>query len=76
MQVRTFFRIMADNLFVNNPLSRAIVALVKFCKEQSYYGRKELKFYQKMPLNNVQSDSVYHKKFIFDSKLRSGVDYK
>ena len=76
MQVRTFFRIMADSLFLNNPVYRTIVSLVKFCNEQRYYYQKELKFYQKKPLNNIQSNGVYQKKFIFDSKLKTGVDYK
>ena len=74
MQVRTFFRIMADSLFVKNPLCRAIFALIKFCKEQRYYGLKELKFYQKMPLNNIQQNGIYQKKFIFNSNIKTGVD--
>jgi len=76
MQVRTFFRIMADSLLLNNPIYRTIASLVKFCNEQRYYYQKELKFYPKRPLNNIQGNGVYQKKFIFDSKLKTGVDYK
>ena len=43
MQGRTFIRIMADILFVNNAFVKALKALVNFCKEQQYYNRKELK---------------------------------
>lgn len=67
MQGRTFFRIMADNLFVKNAFCKAIGALVNFCNEQSYYGRKELKFLKKMPLKNIEQDSVYKPRFIFKS---------
>ncbi len=76
MQGRTFFRIMMDSLFVNNALCKAISSLVNFCNEQRYYSHKELKFLEKMPLNNVQNKSVYTKKFIFNSSHNSGVDYK
>ncbi len=76
MRGRTFFRIMIDNLFVNNALCKALSALVNFCNEQSYYGRKKLKFIEKMPLNNIQQDSVYKNRFIFNSTQHSGVDYK
>ena len=76
MQGRTFFRIMLDNLFVNNALCKAIVALVNFCNEQSFYNRKKLKFLKKMPLNTIKQDSVYDKRFIFNSNPNSGVNIK
>ena len=76
MQGRTFFRIMIDNLFVNNAFSKAIVALVNFCNEQSYYHRKELKFLEKMPLTKTEQDSSYKNRFIFNSTYKTGVDYK
>ena len=76
MRGRTFFRIMIDNLFVNNALCKALSALVNFCNEQNYYGRKELKFLKKMPLNKVQPDSVYKNRFIFNTTQNTGVDYK
>ena len=76
MRGRTFFRIMIENLFVNNALCKALSALVNFCNEQSYYSRKELKFLNKMPLNKVKQDSVYKNRFIFNSTQHTGVDYK
>ena len=76
MQGRTFFRIMADSLFVNNAFCKALSALVNFCNEQRYFNKKELKFLKKMPLNNIEKDSSYKTKFIFNSVHKSGVDYK
>ena len=76
MRGRTFFRIMMENLFVNNALCKALSALVNFCNEQSYYGKKELKFLKKMPLNNIRPHNTYKKKFIFNSTQHTGVDYK
>lgn len=76
MRARTFFRIMIDNLFVNNPFCKAIIAVVNFCNEQNYYNRKELKFLKKMPLNNISKDSMYKTRFIFNSTITSGVDKK
>lgn len=76
MQGRTFFRIMIENLFVNNALCKAVSALVNFCNEQSYYGRKKLKFLKKMPLNNIEQTTAYKNKFVFDAKRTSGVNYK
>ena len=76
MSGRTFFRIMIDNLFINNALSKAIVALVNFCNEQSVYGIKKLKFSKKIPLNNTEQDSIYNKRFIFNSNQTSGANYK
>ena len=76
MQGRTFLRIMLDNLFVNNALCKAISALVNFCNEQSYYSRKELKFLNKMPLNKIEQDSVYQKRFIFNSAHKTGANFK
>ena len=76
MQGRTFFRIMIDNLFINNAIAKTIVALVKFCNEQSYYGRKELKFLKKMPLTKLKTDKSYQTRFIFNPNQSSGVNYK
>ena len=76
MSGRTFFRIMIDNLFVNNAFCKAIMALVNFCNEQSYYGQKKLKFLKKMPLTKVQTTQNYQSKFIFNPNQISGVDYK
>ena len=76
MQGRTFFRIMFNNLFVNNALCKAFIALVNFCNEQSYYNRKELKFLKKMPLNKVEQNQIYSKPFLFNTAHKSGVDFK
>ena len=77
MQGRTFLRIMLDNLFINNPLSKAIAALVKFCNEQDYYYKKELKFLTKMPLNKTEAYGSYkNNKFIFKNQHSNGVQFK
>ena len=65
MQNRTFCRKMLDIIF-NNAFMKAIVSLVNFCNELRYYNRKELKFFRKMPLNNIQ-DEYYKNKFVFNS---------
>lgn len=74
MQIRTFLRIMADSLFINNPFCRTIIALVNFCKEQCGIMNNELKFSKKMPLTHAQGNGAYQKRFIFDSTLKTGVD--
>lgn len=77
MRGRTFFRIMLDNLFVNNVFCKALSALVNFCNEQSYYSKKELKFLKKMPLNKIkEQNSAYKNRFIFNTDQISGVSYK
>lgn len=76
MQGRTFFRIMFDNLFINNPFCRAISAFVNFCNEQSVFYRQELKFSKKMPFTNRKETCSYKTRFIFDSNQASGVSFK
>ena len=76
MKKRTFFRILIDNLFVKNALCKAISALINFCNEQCYYGKKELKFLKKMPLNKMETEKNYKTKFIFNSNHKIGVDLK
>lgn len=76
MQVRTFLRIMFNNLFIDNAFCKALSSLVNFCNEQRYYNRKELKFLEKMPLNNVKDNNPYSKKFIFNSTKNSGASFK
>ena len=76
MQGRTFFRIMLDNIFVNNPFCKAIASLVNFCNEQSIYSKKELKFLNKMSLNKKEIGPVYKNRFIFDSSQISGIKMK
>ena len=67
---------MLENLFVNNALCKALSALVNFCNEQSYYGKKELKFLKKMPLTKVEKNSVSQNRYIFTSALNSGAQKK
>ena len=74
MQGRTFFRIMFDNLFVNNAFTKALINLVNFCNENKIFAKNELKFLKKMPLNNKQ-EVVYKSKFIFDAN-KTGVKCK
>ena len=75
MQVRTFLRIMFDNLFVNNAFSKALLSLVNFCNEQAYFSKKELKFLKKLPLNKIETENSYKTKFIFKSNHKTGVDF-
>ncbi|MBR2430740.1 hypothetical protein IKB17_04700 [bacterium] len=76
MQIRTFLRIMVDNLFINNPFCKAVIALVNFCKEQGLIGSSELKILKNMPLKKLEEEKVYQKKFIFKNNHSSGVYYK
>lgn len=74
MQGRTFFRIMIDSLFVNNPVCKAVAALVNFCNNSVFYNKKKLKFLKNMPLTKAESD--YKKRFVFNSSCAYGVDTK
>lgn len=76
MQGLTFFRIMLDTLFVKNPLCKAIVSIVKFCNEQSVFGRKTLKFSSKMPFTKTEQTYNYKTRFIFDCKQATEVGSK
>ena len=76
MRGRTFFRIMIDNLFINNTLCKTISAFINFCNEQNVYKQNKLKFSEKMPLNNVEQTNNYSTKFIFNTKQTSGVNFK
>lgn len=76
MQKRTFIRIMIENLFINNAISKTIAALIKFCNEQSYYGKKELKFLQKMPLNKKNQKNKYDNRFVFNTNPKIGANFK
>ena len=42
--------------------------------KQNYYGKKELKFLKKMPLNNIERPKKYDKRFIFNSNPKTGVN--
>ncbi len=73
MHGRTFFRIMLDSLFVNNSFVKTIESFVKFCNEQRYYSQNELKFSDKMPLNNIVKDN-YKNKYVFNSLTMNRTD--
>lgn len=75
MQGRTFFRIMLDNLFVNNVFCKSISALINFCNEQSIYNQSKLKFLKKLPLENIKQKELYKNRFIFNTDNTSGVKY-
>ena len=51
MRIRTFLRIMFNDIFHENIVSRTISSLVKFCYEFSEPIQKELKYNNKMPLS-------------------------
>ena len=76
MQGRTFFRIMLDNLFINNAFCKALIAVIKFCNEQNPLSRKTLKFSEKMPFTKTEQTYNYKTRFIFDSKQAYGVRSK
>ena len=67
---------MINNLFVNNVLSKTLLALVNICREQSYYNKKELRFLNKTQLIKSENSDTYNKRFIFNKKKAYGVSYK
>lgn len=67
---------MIDNLFVNNAFCKALVSLVNFCNEQSYFYKKELKFLKKMPLIKKEEKNVYTNRYLFTNTQHSGIDFK
>ena len=76
MHKRTFFRILTDNIFINNPFCRALIALVNFCKEYSENCSPKLKFLEKMPLKRKETVNCYKNRFVFDSSKMYGVNSK
>lgn len=67
---------MIDNIFLNNPVGRAISTLVNFCNNSTIYNKKNLKFLKKMPLVKKEPQMAYNKRFIFDSSYMCGVHNK
>ena len=45
------------NIFINNALINSIVSLVNFCNEFCYFNNKKLKFWKKMPINKLESNT-------------------
>ena len=75
MQTRTFLRKILD-LFFDNAIIKTIVSFVNFCNEQRYYNQKELKFLNKIPLNNIPTANPYKNKYIFNSITGNRTNYK
>lgn len=73
---RTFFRIIIDSLFVNNPIGRAVSTLVNFCNNSTIYNKKKLKFLKNVPLTKEEKQLAYDKRFVFDSSYICGVNTK
>lgn len=76
MRARTFLRIMIDNIFLNNPFTKAILALANFCYEQSYYNQKSLNILKNWSLKNTNKQSSYKSRFIFTNTPHSGANTK
>ena len=51
MQVRTFLRIMFNNIFHDNIFVRTINSFVNFCCEFDILNNKTLKYKKRMPLS-------------------------
>ena len=57
------------DIFLENAVVKAIVSVVNFCKEQRYYGSRELKFLKNMPINNISIET--NNRYLFkNSKLK------
>ncbi|MCD8378337.1 MAG: hypothetical protein LUB59_06080 [Candidatus Gastranaerophilales bacterium] len=50
MQIRTFFRIMFNNIIRDNIFVRVISSIVNFCCELDVMNYKSLKYNKEMPL--------------------------
>ena len=50
MQIRTFFRIMFNNIIRDNVFVRVISSIVNFCCELDVMNYKSLKYTKEMPL--------------------------
>ena len=64
MLKRTFFRIMFDNLFVNNALCKTLRAITKYFREQQDFRGNNLTFSNTLQFKKKEPD-IYSKKFIF-----------
>ena len=67
MQGRTFFRIMLDNLFVNNALFGTIIKLIRFWKELEIFNHINLKTLNKKTKNDIIKEEHYKNRFKFNS---------
>jgi hypothetical protein len=51
MQIRTFLRIMFNNIIRDNVFVRTISSIVNFCCELDFMNYKRLKYSKEMPLS-------------------------
>ncbi len=69
MQKRIFLRTMLERFF-DSAIIKTAVSFVKFCKEQSYFRQKELKFYKNLPINNIEVEQKFDNRYLFNGKLK------
>lgn len=72
MQLRTFFRTMFQNFFIENVFIKTFFAIINFCNNYYLANAKKLKFYNKMPL--YKKEAHYHKNFLFKNNYRTKFD--
>lgn len=76
MHTRTFYRKILD-IFFENSIVKTITSIVNFCNEMRYYSRKELKFFENLPLNNnVAKENYYKSRFIFNTNITNKTGLK
>lgn len=51
MKIRTFLRIMFNDILRDNIISKTITSLVNFCYEFNVFGERPLKYNKNMSLN-------------------------
>ena len=71
MFVRTFLRIMFNRIFCNNTITTSVQKCIKICNKFGYLEGKLLKFSQKMPLDNMDTNE----KISFRSITGDEIDY-
>ena len=55
MKIRTFFRIMFNDILHENVISKSIVSVMNFCNEFSIFNDKNLKYDKNMSLNMLDT---------------------
>lgn len=73
---RTFFRIMIDSLFVNNPIFKAIATFINLCNNSVVSNCDNLKFSKNIPLNKKEAESSIDRRFVFAKTGNLGVNIK
>ena len=64
------------DILIKNTIVKSIVSFVNFCNEQRYYNNHELKFFKKMPINNISKEDIYKNKFLFTNSMEYKVGTK